>query len=198
VVGSGSNALVSAARTGDQAAWGQLYELHAGRLVVWLRWLPSLDAASSPEDIAAHAWLTAASKLGEFRGSDNDFGGWLFGIARRHAANHCRRGARRRTSPVEDVNSDEPLFGVASDELGRVVDRDTIRRLMAELSPREAEVLACVDIVGLDVRSAAEALHMKPTAVRVARHRGLNRMRRLLDESGARTPLRQELGQAPR
>jgi RNA polymerase sigma-70 factor, ECF subfamily len=40
-------------------------------------------------------------------------------------------------------------------------------------------VVACIDVVGLDVASTAAALDMKTTAVRVARHRGLRRLRSL-------------------
>jgi RNA polymerase sigma-70 factor (ECF subfamily) len=185
VVGREPDALVAAARLGDQAAWRELYLLHAGRLVTWLRWRPRADAASSAEDVAAQAWLTAASKIHGFKGSDDDFAGWLFAIARRHGANDHRRGVRRSTrpGPVEDVGL--ALFSRADDQIGRVVELDSVRRLLAELTPREAEVIACVDVVGLDVRSTAAALGMKPTAVRVARHRGLNRLRRLLSEPDA-------------
>jgi RNA polymerase sigma-70 factor (ECF subfamily) len=197
VTGREPDALVSAARLGDQAAWRLLYVLHAGRLELWLRWLPNVDAASSPEDIASQAWLTAASKISDFRGSDDDFAGWLFGIARHHAANEYRRGVRRRTRPRDIDEAEQTMFTSAVDEIGRVVNQDATRRLLAELSPREAEVLTCVDIVGLDVRSTAVALGMKPTAVRVARHRALNRLRRLLTEQGDRAAPTPEPDDAP-
>jgi RNA polymerase sigma-70 factor, ECF subfamily len=194
VVGRVPNVVVTAAREGDQEAWTELYRRHAGRLVTWLRWLPTADAAWSAEDVAAQAWLTAASKIGEFSGSDDDFAGWLFAIARRHSLNHYRRGVRRRTSPSEVDPADEPLLTAPVDELGEVEDHDTTRRLLAHLSPREAEVITCVDVVGLDVRSAAAALGMNPTAVRVARHRGLNRLRKLMAEQPGETLGEPELG----
>jgi RNA polymerase sigma-70 factor (ECF subfamily) len=189
VGGRGSGGLVSAARTGDQLAWAALYSRHAGRLVVWLRWLPLADAAISPDDVASQAWLTAASKIHEFDGSDEAFAGWLFGIARRHALNHYRRGMRRRTSPMDLEEMGESISTRADDGLARVEDHDTTRRLLEMLSPREAEVIACNDVVGLDVRSTAGALEMTTTAVRVARHRGMVRLRRLLetqDDAGSR------------
>jgi RNA polymerase sigma-70 factor (ECF subfamily) len=183
------DAVVAAARAGDQAAWRQLYALHAARLVLWLRWLPTVDPASSPEDVAAQAWMTAATKIREFRGDDHDFGGWLFAIARKHAANHNRRAVRRRTRSTDIQGSDTALFGPARDDMARVDEHDATRRLLARLTPREAEVVTCVDVVGLDVRSTAAALDMSPTAVRVARHRGLNRLRRLLErDHGSRRP----------
>lgn len=178
------DALVSAARTGDHDAWRQLYVLHARRLTVWLRSLPMTDVASSPDDIAAEAWLTAASKIHEFHGSDDGFAGWLFTMARNHASNARRTAARRRTDPVAAEPTD-PLLGMSRDDLDRVDSLDATRALLAHLTPREAQVVACIDVVGLDVTSTATALGMKPTAVRVARHRALGRLRKILSERDA-------------
>jgi RNA polymerase sigma-70 factor, ECF subfamily len=80
------------------------------------------------------------------------------------------------------------MFSAVTDEIGRVDERDATRHALAQLSPREAEVVACVYIVGLDLRSTATALGMKPTAVRVARHRALKRLRKLLGEQDAKGP----------
>lgn len=177
--------LVSAARTGDQDAWRQLYALHARRLTVWLWSLPTIDAASSPEDIAAEAWLTAATKIGQFHGSDDDFAGWLFTIARNHAANTRRTAARRRTDPIAVEAATDADFGSVRDDLDPVDTQDATRALLARLTPREAQVVACIDVVGLDVAATATALGMKPTAVRVARHRALGRLRRIMLEDGS-------------
>ena len=182
----GADALVAAARDGDQQAWRELYGLHGRRLTVWLRSLPLADAASSPDDIASEAWLTAAAKIGQFQGSDDDFAGWLFTIARNHASNSHRTAVRRRTDPVAADSSTDPLFGSTNDDHGHVDGQAATRALLAQLTPREAQVVACIDVVGLDVASTAAALGMKPTAVRVARHRALGRLRRLLtDQEGS-------------
>jgi RNA polymerase sigma-70 factor (ECF subfamily) len=52
--------------------------------------------------------------------------------------------------------------------------------MLAQLPRREAEVVACIDVVGLDIGSTSEALGISQTAVRVARHRALGRLRSLL------------------
>ncbi len=186
MVGGRGDALVSAARTGDHDAWSQLYLLHARRLTVWLRSLPVIDTGSSPEDLAAEAWLTAAAKIGAFRGSDDEFAGWLFTIARNHASNTRRRAVRRRTDPVAVEAAADPVFGAWRDDLDQVDSQAATRALLAHLTPREAQVIACIDVVGLDVASTAVALGMKPTAVRVARHRALGRLRRILTEDTTR------------
>jgi RNA polymerase sigma-70 factor (ECF subfamily) len=72
------------------------------------------------------------------------------------------------------------LWGVSEDATWRVADHDAVTRLLAMLPPREAEVVACIDVVGLDVASTARALGIGPTAVRVAHHRALRRLRLVL------------------
>jgi RNA polymerase sigma-70 factor (ECF subfamily) len=172
--------VVARAKEGDEAAWRELYLLHARRLVVWLGSAPTGDAAAAAEDIAAEAWVVAATRIREFHGTEDDFGGWLVGIARKVAANHRRRVLRRRTDATDDVG-DGASRRVDSPEV-EVGGQDLTRRLLARLSPREAEVIACIDVVGLDVAATARALGMSTTAVRVARHRGLGRLRRILDD----------------
>lgn len=180
--------IIARARAGDESAWAQLYAAHAGRLVVWLRTMPSGDAASTPEDIAADAWLTAAQDLRKFTGNSDDFAGWLFSIARNVANNRRRTSARRATAPHDTGVPDGVDWGSDEDGTLTVEGTDATRRLLARLSPREAEVIACIDVVGLDVATTGRALGMTPTAVRVARHRGLKRLRTLLAVPETRPP----------
>lgn len=172
------DALVARARSGDEDAWSDLYRCHHRRLVVWLRAVPTGDPAASADDIAAEAWTVAATKINEFRGGDDQFGGWMLGIARNVAANTRRRTARRQTFATDDAGTAErdPAPGPETRSAGD----DLTRRLLARLSPREAEVVACIDVVGLDVASTARALGISATAVRVARHRALGRLRGIL------------------
>jgi RNA polymerase sigma-70 factor, ECF subfamily len=141
--------------------------------------MPSGDAGVSPEDLASDTWLTAATKIADFRGSSAEFAGWLFGFARLRARNAGRRTARRRTTPASseslELNSHDysPQAGVTAEGVGWVV------WMLSHLPPRERQVVGCIDVVGLDVASTAVALRMSPTAVRVARHRALRRLRGL-------------------
>lgn len=69
---------------------------------------------------------------------------------------------------------------------------DLTGRLLANLPRREAEVVACIDVVGLDTASTGRALGIGAAAVRVGHHRGLDRLRKLLppvrrDLDGRRT-----------
>lgn len=173
---AGDDPLVGRAKAGDASAWDELYRMHAGRLVLWLRLRPLGDAALDPDDVASEIWLIAASKISDFRGGADDFGGWLFGIARKVAATKRRTAERRATSPT-----DEPAQYVRdqlADHAHLHAELAGVRNLLQHLSPGERDAVALVDCLGLDSRTAAEALGISGVALRVARHRGLRRLSR--------------------
>jgi RNA polymerase sigma-70 factor (ECF subfamily) len=167
------DAVVAAAKLGDQDAWRTLYREHAGRLVVWLESRSGNDGAIGAEDVAAQTWLTAAAKVADYEGDADEFGAWLFGIGRRIAANARRRSGRRRTDPVAEAPAE-----VVDGPEDTVPDSAWVRQLLSGLTARERDVVACVDVVGMTASDAARALGMTPVAVRVARHRALRRLRR--------------------
>ena len=110
-----------------------------------------------------------------FTGGHDDFAAWLFGIARNLAVNARRRSLRRRTDP--QAVADETHWGVHETPTTQVDGTDWVRRTLATLPPREGEVLACTEVVGLDIQTTATLLGISATAVRVARHRGLGKLR---------------------
>jgi RNA polymerase sigma-70 factor (ECF subfamily) len=175
-------AIVTRAKAGDAEAWRQLYEHVGGRLVVWLTAQPHLDAALDADDIAHDAWVTAAGKIADFSGGVDDFTGWLFGIARNLTLNANRRTIRRANSSL-----DQDVLLVERRHAGDsptplAVQLDWTRRLLSRLPAREAQVVACIDVVGLDVASTSASLEISATAVRVAHHRAVRRLRTLVDE----------------
>ena len=174
----GDDDRIRRAKRGEGDAWRELYRAHAGRLLVWLRAVSSGDAALGPEDVAAESWTTAASRIADFQGTAQEFGGWLFGIARRHAANDRRRAGRRATYGADpaDLEAAAAPAMPPTDDVDRIA---WVRWLLADLPRREREVVGCIDVIGLDVAATASALGMTATAVRVAHHRGLRRLRAL-------------------
>jgi RNA polymerase sigma-70 factor (ECF subfamily) len=173
--------LVVRAKNGDPDAWRELYRAHAGRLVAWLRLRPTGDPALTADDVAADAWLVAASKIADFDGTSSEFAGWLFGIARKISFRAKERSDRRRTRPGE---VDDHLEAVPDPTLA-IDTRDWVRHTLETLPPRERDVVGLIDGLGLDTQGAAAALGISQVAVRVARHRGLRRLAQLADSSQA-------------
>ena len=171
---------IEAAKRGDPDAWRALYRAHAGRLLAWLRLRPTGDSATNAEDIAGEAWLVAAAKIADFHGTSSDFAGWLFGIARNIGVRAKEKSDRRQTHPG-DVALLEHLDQVdaVADPTLVIDDQAWLRHALASLPPRERDVVGLIDGLGMDTQSAAEALGISAVALRVARHRGLRRLRRL-------------------
>lgn len=166
---------VASAKRGDAEAWRALYRSHAGRLLVWLSTRPSGDSAIAAEDLAADAWLIAAEKIHDFDGTADEFAGWLFGIARNLGGNVRRRSRRRGTYATDPRELGEP--GPVAGPESSYAAQDWVIRALATLPPRERDVVGCLDVVGLDIETTARALDLSHVAVRVARHRGLKRLR---------------------
>jgi RNA polymerase sigma-70 factor, ECF subfamily len=170
---------IARAKQGDPAAWRALYTAHAGRLLVWLRSLPTGDAGVAADDLASETWLTAATKIADFTGTSDEFAGWLFGIARLQRRNAVRRTSRRRTSPATTDTLDLTTREHVGDAGVTSESESWITWLLSHLPERERQVVACLDVVGLDAAATGVALRLSPGAVRVAHHRALKKLRAL-------------------
>jgi RNA polymerase sigma-70 factor (ECF subfamily) len=190
--------VVSAAKAGNPEAWRALYTTIDGRLVGWLRSQQTGDAAFDADDIASETWTTAARRIADFSGTVDGFAGWIFVIARNLMTNTRRRAARRATSPT-DVEPATSAISHGSDGLAGVESADWIRRTLSHLSPRERDVVAAIDIAGLDVAGASRLLSMSQTAVRSAHYRARRRLAAVLaEEARSRRPRAAEPPRWPR
>ena len=176
--------LLEAAQSGDEDAFLALFRsLHPGLL----RYLAAL-AGPAAEDIAADTWVGVVRNLGGFTGDEAGFAAWVFTIARARLRDEQRR-AYRRPAPVD---ADQMLAGhpdgldVAA-EAEESAGTAAALRLIASLPRDQAEAVLLRYVVGLDVAQTALVLRKRPGAVRVASHRGLQRLRGLLEEVTAAT-----------
>jgi RNA polymerase sigma-70 factor (ECF subfamily) len=164
--------LVAAAKSGDPDAWRELYRAHAGRLLLWLE-TRATGLDDNPDDLAAESWLVAAQKIADFHGTSSEFAGWLFGIARNHTANSRRRSGRRQSANAAIHADDHAVPGPETAFAGA----EWVREALRALPDRERDVVTCLEVLQLDIAGTADALGISAVAVRVARHRGLNKLR---------------------
>lgn len=176
--------VIALAKKGDAEAWRQLYRLHASRLSALMRVVATRDSAIAHDDLAAHAWLTAAERIASFNGDSDSFGGWLYAIARNQGS-HARRRAQHSATPVSVGSNIELATEFGEGELveaaGAEAERISwIRDVLSVLPEKQRDVVACLDVVGMDIETTAMALGMSASAVRVNRHRGLAKLRKTL------------------
>jgi len=153
---------VTAARRGDRAAFGRLYERHA-RLVhgILLARVPRSDV----DDLVHEVFLRALRALGSLR-DPAAFPAWLATMARNRARDH-HRGAR------DELELPPDLAGAPHPEGEAMTVLAAIRRLPGAY--RETLVLRLVE--GLTGPEIAERTGLQPGSVRVNLHRGMRLLR---------------------
>jgi RNA polymerase sigma-70 factor, ECF subfamily len=168
------------ARAGDESAFAVLWRwLHPALL----RWL-GVVAPGGVDDVASEVWLSVIRNLDSFEGSERDFRGWVFTIARRRAIDWARH---RRRHPVTGTldGVDVAIPADASEGLWADAAVEAAVALLGELNSDQAEVVALRVIAGLTVTETAAVVNKSDGAVRVLCHRGLRALaRRLVADVG--------------
>ena len=154
---------------------------------------PRQDPLANPEDLLRRTYAYVAYRLGD--GPDaEDVTGEAFARALRYRSTFDARrgrpidwmiGIARRC--VQDALAARPADAAEAHDVAAVHDleADAIRRLglraaVAELSPRDRELVALRYGADLKARQIAELLGMSTNAVEVALHRALERLRDLM------------------
>ncbi len=173
---------LAAARAGAEWGFVVLYRDLQPRL---LRYATALVGAEA-EDVTAETWLHVARDLHRFEGSIDGFRGWASTICRHRATDVARVRARRPhvVGDIGDIGAvAEPSAptDTADDALTGLSSRAAIA-LIASLPQREAEAVLLRAVVGLDTIATGAVLGTSAGAVRIAAHRGLKRLARMLSE----------------
>lgn len=170
---------IGAARAGDHAAFAELYvDLHP-RLLRYAGSLVGQDA----EDVTAEAWLQIARDLRRFDGDVMGFRGWTATILRHRAMDHLRAAARRPVTAFDELFLDRSSPLDTAEMAAENLNTAAALELVASLPADQAEAVLLRVVIGLDAPTAGEILGKRPGAVRVAAHRGLKALGRLLDQA---------------
>ncbi|MEV0221598.1 sigma-70 family RNA polymerase sigma factor [Streptomyces sp. NPDC050704] len=167
------------------AEWDEFEETYRVAYRPVLRFLLRRLSAGDAEDAAAEVFTLAWRRWGDRRGDDAL--PWLYGIARRVAAN-----SRRTTGRAEQLGRRLEL-AAAEEATERSAERQVLDRLgaaraLAELSETDREVLLLVAWDGLEARDAARVMGRSRAAFAVQLHRARVRLERQLARGGAATP----------
>jgi RNA polymerase sigma-70 factor, ECF subfamily len=171
-VGTTDIELLAAIADRDRAALRELYERHAGWLVVRLsRRCGDADIVNEAiQDTFVAVWR----KPSAYRGS-GDVAAWLWGIAFRRMLDRVRRRSRWETVAefikpgVVASAEDEVLIGIEHSDAGTALDR---------LSPELKAVVQAMVLDGLTARETASLLGIPAGTVKTR----MMRARRLLRE----------------
>jgi len=139
-----------------------------------------LRSRSAAEDVTAQAFERAFRKVRSYDPGKGGPRAWLFGIARNAALDELRR--RRRRARLVAEPEDESLVP-AHEEAEGAIRRAALRNAMAELSPRERELVALKFFAGLTNAEIASVTGTSETNAGTKLHRVIQKLRRACDEA---------------
>jgi RNA polymerase sigma-70 factor, ECF subfamily len=167
---SADAALVRAARDGDRAAFGSLYERYS-RMVhgVLLTKVP----AGEVDDLVQDVFLKALRRLPTLR-ETRSFGAWLATIARNLANDYHRHSVSGDQLADEPSPNDIDHSGISENHEGRAA---TILNAVRSLPDAYREALILRLVEGMTGPEIAARTGMTHGSVRVNLHRGMEQLR---------------------
>jgi len=169
--------IVERARSGDQQALGELYDLYFPRIYRYM--LARTGNPAEAEDVTEEVFVKVLGGISGFQWRQAPFAAWLFRIAHNQVVSYARKnGARRHDAPLPANIADR-----VPDPLVRVEDRlffEQILDVARALPQAQREVLWLRFAVGLSVSDTARSLGKQEGNVKVLQHKAIARLQKLL------------------
>jgi RNA polymerase sigma-70 factor (ECF subfamily) len=157
--------LVSAARDGDRAAFGQLYDRYA-RMVHGI--LLARVPAGEVDDLVHDVFLLALRRLHTLRDT-SAFGSWLAAITRNRANDY-----HRRSPDVAELPED------LAEKISPTAEAMAVLAVVRTLPEAYRETLILRLVEGMTGPEIAARTGLTPASVRVNLHRGMKQLREKL------------------
>jgi RNA polymerase sigma factor (sigma-70 family) len=169
--------IVEAARS-DPQAFGELYDRYHARVYRYI--YHRVGHPADAEDITALVFMKALESLHSYQPRRAGFAPWLFRITRNAVVDHYRR--RRPQAAFEalerEAGSDDPVTDVLDGER-----REELHSLVGYLSDEQREVVLMRYSADLSFTEIATILNKNEPAIRMLLHRGLRKLKMVLDDA---------------
>lgn len=173
-------ALINRAIEGQSAAFGRLYDLHVDRVYrhIYYRVGNHADA----EDLTQQAFIRAWQAFGRYKKTGSPFIAWMITISH-HLVVDFYRSRKNQVSIDNDAadlpETDPVQIAEAS------YDQRQLRQAIAGLHGDQQQAVLMRFIEGFSNQEIAAVLGKNEGAIRVALHRGLANLRKILEKDKA-------------
>ena len=135
---------------------------------------------ASADDVAQDVCLAVLTALPSYHDQGRPFLAFVYGIAAHKVADARRSAARNRAEPVPEIPDFPSSAEGPEQRTMRAELVEQMTELLSLLPDKQREILVLRVVVGLSAEEIADAMGSTPGAVRVAQHRALGRLRKLL------------------
>ncbi|RQS87978.1 sigma-70 family RNA polymerase sigma factor [Burkholderia contaminans] len=172
--------LMACAQIGDRDAYRRLLE----SITPYLRRLVARHGVhpDALEDVVQDILVTL-HQVRHTYAPERPFGPWLVAIASRRVVDALRRQGRAASREMPLDPDHETLPGDAANLMEEAADARVLRDALARLPLGQREAIRMLKLEEMSLKEAAVASGMTITALKVAVHRGLKALRKLLLES---------------
>lgn len=177
---------VAAAVQGDRTALALVLENIRPMVVRYCR--GRVGAAErghlSADDVAQEVCLAVMTALPRYQDQGRPFMAFVYGIAAHKVADAHRNSARNKSEPVAEVPD---VIALDDGPEQRAIDSESSRHmqeLLGTLPEKHREILILRLVVGLSAEETAAAVGSTAGAVRVAQHRALAKLKKVVTKAG--------------
>jgi RNA polymerase sigma factor (sigma-70 family) len=178
--------LMQAAQAGDNAAYGQLLKELTPRIRQIVRHRRRFLRVEDPEDLVQDILLSVHTVRATYD-PRRPFMPWLVAIIRNRLADVARRDARR---VAHEVTVDDLAVTFADTHANPssqgVGDPDALKQAIQTLPPGQRDAIEMLKLRGLSLKEAAAESGTSVGALKVATHRAMATLRRVLGREAER------------
>jgi RNA polymerase sigma-70 factor (ECF subfamily) len=175
-------ALVAGAQAGDRAAMDALISVVRPAVFRFCRArLASYAGGADADDVAQEICVAVFKVLPQYQDNGAPFAAWVFAIAANKIADAQRRF--RRSAVLVDEFPDQVESSPTPEERMLALAHVRAAFQLIQRLPQRVQQVVMMRAHGVSADMVGEHLGMSANAVRVAQHRGLVRLRQLVEES---------------
>jgi RNA polymerase sigma-70 factor, ECF subfamily len=163
---------------GDEEAYRRLLRESGERLRAYFS--RRLSDPSMADDLVQETLIAIHTRRGSYD-RERPFTVWLHAIARYKLIDHVRKLGRHKSVAIDDM----PEELIAVDERDSVGARQDLDQMLETVSDLHRGLIRAVKIEGRSIAEASAASGLSESAVKVAIHRALERLKKRISREGA-------------
>ncbi len=172
-----SDEVFDKAKSGDQVAFGQIYNLYFQKIYRFIYFRVSHKQVA--EDLAEEVFLKVFGKIGSARGGDS-FEGWLYQIARNMVIDYYRE--KKVDVALDEIENTLEYESNIVESVDLKQDQQLMLKLLKQLTSEQQMVVKLKFIEDLENATISELLHKTEGAIRVIQHRAITKLQELVKQ----------------